>query len=201
MDWLQPVRKIKTAWPLRRLICWKSLWNMPTVTTNTISGLPSTVQLVKRSQDQVVDMILGARLFQDMNQDDVTILARFLTLHNVEQGAVVFHEGDTGDFLGLIVEGAVELFKDGPNDAKAKVASEGAGKLLGEMALVDGEPRSATARFLQPGHGLILTKDNFQRLLHEHPRAAANFLFRLSRLLSQRLRRTTGMLVSCLKAG
>jgi len=174
---------------------------MPTVTTNTISGLPSTVQLVKRSQDQVVDMILGARLFQDMNQDDVTILARFLTLHNVEQGAVVFHEGDTGDFLGLIVEGAVELFKDGPNDAKAKVASEGAGKLLGEMALVDGEPRSATARFLQPGHVLILTKDNFQRLLHEHPRAAANFLFRLSRLLSQRLRRTTGMLASCLKAG
>jgi CRP/FNR family transcriptional regulator, cyclic AMP receptor protein len=110
-----------------------------------------------------------------------------------------FQEGDDGEFMGLIVDGIAELLKEGPNEASVRIGSEGAGKLVGEMALVDGEPRSATAKFTNSGQVLILTKDNFQTLLREQPRAAANFLFRISRLLSQRLRRTTGLLSNYLK--
>jgi CRP/FNR family transcriptional regulator, cyclic AMP receptor protein len=171
-----------------------------TTDTQASKAFPSSVRLVKESSTvQIAELILGSRPFQDMESEDVTVLARYLSLYAVDQGAELFHEGDVGDFLGLIVLGAVDLFKNGPADHDVKVATEGAGKLLGEMAMVDGEPRSATARFMQSGQVLILTKESFQRLLKEHPRAAANFLFRLSRLLSQRLRKTTGLLTSYLK--
>lgn len=158
------------------------------------------MQLAKEtSPNQIDNLIFESPLFQDMSPDDVASLARYLSLHDVAPGTVLFNEGDTSDFMGLIVEGAVELFKENTQDRPVKIASENAGKLLGEMALIDGEPRSATARFTKSGQVLILTKESFQRLLHEHPRAAANFLFRLSRLLSRRLRRTTGQLASHLQ--
>lgn len=171
------------------------------MTTQTpTSGLPPAFRLVKESTtEQIAELIQSSVLFQALDPVDVAVLARFLSLYNVDSGGVVFHEGDTGEFMGLIVGGIVELFKDGPAAHPVKIAAESSGRLLGEMALLDGEPRSATARFAQSGQVLILTKENFQRLLHEHPRAAANFLFHLSRSLSRRLRKTTGQLTNFLK--
>jgi CRP/FNR family transcriptional regulator, cyclic AMP receptor protein len=170
---------------------------------NRLSGaleLPSSMHLVKNSsKEKTIELILGAPMFQDMEAGDAAALARYLSFYEVDRGTVVFHEGEEGDFMGLIVDGIAELMKESPTDGPVRIGAEGAGKLVGEMALVDGEPRSATATFTNPGHVLILTKDNFQNLLREQPRAAANFLFRISRLLSQRLRRTTGLLSTYLK--
>jgi CRP/FNR family transcriptional regulator, cyclic AMP receptor protein len=164
------------------------------------SGLPTTFHLVKNfSKEKAIELILGAPMFQDMDPGDAAMLARYLSLYEVDGGTIVFQEGDDGEFMGLVVDGIAELLKESPTEGTVKISAEGAGKLVGEMALVDGEPRSATARFTNPGQVLILTKENFQTLLREQPRAAANFLFRISRLLSQRLRRTTGILSSYLK--
>lgn len=175
---------------------------MPTPTQpQSQHGLPTTIRPVATQSPQaaVAELLLNAPLFQDMDPSDISVLARFLTLCNVEEGGIVFREGDPGEFMGLIVEGVVDLFKDGPADHPVHISTENYGKMLGEMSIIDGEPRSATARFQGRGQVLILTKESFQRLLHEHPRAAANFLYRLSRTLSQRLRRTTGNLTQYLK--
>ena len=96
--------------------------------------------------------------------------------------------------MGLIVEGLAEVRKKNCENEAVKVAAEGVGRLLGEMALVDGEPRSATARFVKAGLILLLTKENFERILKEHPHLGVSILLRICRLLSQRLRRTTGIL-------
>jgi CRP-like cAMP-binding protein len=63
------------------------------------------------------------------------------------------------------------------------------------MALIDDEPRSATARVTQPAQLLVLTKDRFERIGTEHPRLALLFTFTVARLLSKRLRLASGMLV------
>jgi CRP/FNR family transcriptional regulator, cyclic AMP receptor protein len=192
------IRRIDTAQPvLYDQSSGETFIMSPGNQTNT--GLPETIQPVRDSNPKrVAELILGAALFQDLHPEDIAVLAKYLSLHDVKPGTVVFQEGDTSDFMGLIVEGAVELFKENPTSQAVKIGSECAGRLLGEMALMDGEPRSATARFTESGQVLILTRENFNRLLHEHPRAAANFLFRLSRLLSRRLRKTTGQLTSFL---
>ena len=137
---------------------------------------------------------MGFSIFQDLESWELQVLSKNFRLFNVDAGAALFSEGDEGDFMALIVEGAVELTKE--NDAKGpvKIGTEGLGRTLGEMALIDGEPRSATAKFVKSGRVLILTRSNFEGVMNEHPRLGIGLLWRICRVLSQRLRRTTGSL-------
>ena len=68
------------------------------------------------------------------------------------------------------------------------------GKTFGEMSLVDGEPRSASVLADEKTTLIVLTADDFARLASEIPRLAIKVLLKISKLLSQRLRHTTGVL-------
>ena len=59
------------------------------------------------------------------------------------------------------------MSKENSGHEAVKVAAEGTGRMLEEMALVDGEPRSATARFVKSGTLLLLTKESFERILSQ----------------------------------
>ena len=74
------------------------------------------------------------------------------------------------------------------------------GKPFGEMPLIDGEPRSATARATVDSKILTLTQDDFRTLSNEHPRLGAILLTKLAELMSYRLRQTSGLLVEYLEA-
>ena len=74
------------------------------------------------------------------------------------------------------------------------------GKPFGEMSLIDGEPRSATAKAKVDSKVLTLTQDDFRTLSEEHPRLGAILLMKLAELMSYRLRQTSGMLVEYLEA-
>lgn len=146
----------------------------------------------------IIEMLLSLPLFQDLETKHLELLARYVKLCRVRQDAVLFREGEEGCFMGLIVEGLAELSKENADHAIVQIAAEGAGRTLGEMALVDGEPRSATVRFARAGKVLVLSKESFNRILAQHPHLAVSILLRICRLLSQRLRRTTGLLADAL---
>jgi CRP/FNR family cyclic AMP-dependent transcriptional regulator len=150
-------------------------------------------------RSQIGEMILSLPMFQDLEPKEVDLLARFVKPCRVKEDSVIFQEGEEGDFMGLIVEGMAELSKENSGHAWVKVAAEGRGRLVGEMALIDGEPRSATARFVKSGTVLLLTRESFNRILSQHPQLGVAILLRLCRMLSQRLRRTTGILSDYLK--
>lgn len=143
---------------------------------------------------QIAGMILSLPLFQDLEAKDLDLLSRFVRPCRVREDAIIFQEGDDGDFMGLIVEGLAEVRKENSEHESVKVSAEGTGRMLGEMALLDGEPRSATARFVKSGAILLLTKEAFDRILSQHPHLGISILLRICRMLSQRLRRTTGVL-------
>ena len=143
---------------------------------------------------QIGEMILSLTMIQDLEPNNVELLSRFIKPCRVREDTVVFQEGDEGSFMGLIVEGLAEIRKENSENESVKVASEGSGRMLGEMALVDGERRSATARFVKSGIVLLLSKESFDRILAQHPHLGVAILLRICRLLSQRLRRTTGVL-------
>lgn len=145
-------------------------------------------------RSQIADMIVSLALFQDLEMKHVDLLARFVKPCRVREDAVLFQEGDEGSFMGLIVEGLAEVRKQNSEEESVKVAVEGSGRMVGEMALVDGEPRSATARFVKSGTMLLLSKESFDHILEQHPHLGVAILVRVCRLLSQRLRRTTGLL-------
>ena len=154
------------------------------------------VKLVKlppeKAKGMISDMILSLALFQDLQPSDLDRLAGLVDLCEVGEDSTLFVEGEEGGFIGLVVEGIADLSKQKNEQVSVRVASEG--RILGEMALVDGERRSATAKFPKGGKVLMLTKANFEKILSQHPQLGVQLLLRICRLLSQRLRRTTGLL-------
>ncbi|MBI4661985.1 MAG: cyclic nucleotide-binding domain-containing protein [Verrucomicrobia bacterium] len=146
------------------------------------------------SPAKIAELLMGLPLFQDLESWELQVLSRHFRLYNVEAGAVLFAEGDEGDFMALIVEGAAELTKENDPKGPVKIGTEGFGRTLGEMALIDREPRSATAKFVKNGKILILSRESFEAIMNEQPRLGIDLLWRICRVLSQRLRRTTGSL-------
>jgi CRP/FNR family cyclic AMP-dependent transcriptional regulator len=145
-------------------------------------------------REKIVDFIVESPLFQDLEQRELELLARYFKLFTVDSDSIVFREGEAGDSMALIVDGKAELRKGSYPDDSVLISIEGVGRTVGEMALIDGEPRSATVKFAKAGKILMLTKDGFDLIMAEHPRLAFKVLWRLCRVLSQRLRRTTGIL-------
>jgi CRP-like cAMP-binding protein len=104
--------------------------------------------------------------------------------------ALILEEGDTALGLFLIGSGEVEVFKT-EDGQQVTLARLGSGDLLGEMALFDEAPRSASARALRPTECLLLTRSAFHGVLREEP----ELLSRIVPRLVQRLRNTQDRLV------
>ena len=91
-------------------------------------------------------------------------------------GATLFHEEDHSDWIGLVLKGRVKISCYGADGRERLVAVVGPGELLGELAAIDGEPRSATATALEPIDVAVLTSDEFVALLERNPGATLGIL-------------------------
>ena len=107
----------------------------------------------------------------------------------------MFAEGDSDPYLAIISAGAVRIVKELPGDGWRVLATMSAGKTFGEMALTDHEPRSAAAVTAAPTQLLVLRADAFERFTRVHPGAGVRVAMFLAKLISQRLRQTSGQLV------
>src|SRR5262245_41287906 len=94
--------------------------------------------------DRMREIIEHIKLFEDFDENEIEILARYMSCYLAPAGTEIIREGSAGDFMLLIIEGSVEIVKlDGAGLPK-RVGMAGPGKMLGEMSLVDGEPRFAS---------------------------------------------------------
>ena len=85
--------------------------------------------------------------------------------------------------------------KEGAGHEAKQIGSAGVGRIIGEMSLIDGEPRSASVVADVPTTLVVLTGEGFARLSSDVPRLAVKILLKISKLISQRLRQTSGALV------
>jgi len=98
-------------------------------------------------------------------------------------GTVIFHQGETGHTMYIILQGSVEIYLE-EDIQEISLARRGQGDFLGEMALLTQEKRSASARAIGPVRLLSLDKKNFLRRVQEDPTIA----MRLVAMLSSRIR-------------
>ena len=104
---------------------------------------------------------------------------------NLKKGEGVFRENDPSDCAYIVGVGAIEICKKTPRGQKVlKVLGDN--EIFGEMGLIDGLPRSATARARQDSVVYILTSKNFDNLVHKNPKA----LLPIMKVLTSRLRQT-----------
>ena len=126
---------------------------------------------------------------------EIEVLAGYMQAYAAEPGCMVFKEGEPGRYMGLLVRGRVVIRKEAEGVKDAVVSIEGRGRSIGEMALIDGEPRSASCEVVETATLLLLTREQFERLAAEHPALAFKLLLRITKLMSRRLRLTSGQLV------
>lgn len=128
---------------------------------------------------------LQNRLFAGINPELLQEIAPELTVVRLKPGEVIFREGDPGDLLYLVGEGSVKISKSGRGGEQETLAFIQSGNFFGEMALLDGEPRSAMATAAEPTVLGTVTEETFQHILELAPsRLHMNFL----RSVSERLR-------------
>jgi len=131
--------------------------------------------------------------FAALAPDDLSALVARLDEARFEPGAVIVKEGDTESAsLYIIEDGAVEITR-GDGKGRIELAALGPGEYFGELALIDGEPRSASATATSPVHVLILHRPEFVDFIHRDPDAAMRIMAELARRL-----RHTNDLVSTL---
>lgn len=156
----------------------------------------STGQL-QTMTSKIADVLDGLELFTEFSYPDLKVIGRYMTQVTKKQGELIFSEGDPGDHMLILIEGKLSIFKGGEHGTHL-LCHEGRGRIVGEMALLDHERRSASCVADSNCEMLILNETSLQRMVAEAPILAYRFMFGLAKLLSRRLRRTSGMLVEYL---
>jgi len=149
-------------------------------------------------QEKLCAMVEVAQMFQDFSHHEVQTLCGYARAYEVEQGNAVFREGDKGTFMCILLDGRIDIFKEGDQKELKKISTIRPGKSMGEMSIIDDMPYSATAIAAEKVTLVLITKMNFDRLLDEQPLLGIKIFKQIARLISLRLRQTTGILLDYL---
>lgn len=128
----------------------------------------------------------GCRLFAGLQPETLAGLSRAMLPMRWPAGTLVFSRGDPGDVLMAISRGRIRLSLASPQGREIALNTLGPGDVLGEMAVLDGQPRSADATALADTTCLILTRPRFEELSRRH----ADLGLALARHLVAHLRQT-----------
>ena len=151
-------------------------------------------------QAQLLSMLQGSQFFGDFPAPAIETLTRYVQAYGVAAGTVIFREGDRGGFMCLLIDGGAEIFKQDTKYGSKLIGTIEPGKTIGEMALVDGEQRSATCICPESSTLVMLTREQFVKIIREHPALSVDILLKLVTMMSRRLRQTSGQLVDYLQA-
>ncbi len=151
--------------------------------------------LVSSTPRQRAELLDGTRWSHRLSWKEEEGIGSYLQYFRLAAGTVLFHEGDSDAFAAIIVAGALEIRKGDSGLHERVVARLGEGKMVGEMSLIDGAARSATATSAEPTTILVLSREDFDLMSEERPDLALKFAMMVAEAIAQLLRQTTGMLV------
>src|SRR2546428_2939673 len=124
-------------------------------------------------------------IFSELSDEDITSLARLASRKRYPKDTVVFFENEAGDFFFTIVQGRIKVTILGDDGREIILSILGPGDFFGEMALLDNEPRSATAIAVEDAELLSLHRTDFQNTIGDNP----SISHALIKILTARLRR------------
>lgn len=127
--------------------------------------------------------------------NDLLLFSRYLHLYQVPAQHTLFEEGDQLAFMCILVKGEVTLIKQSQRGDFRSLAQLEQGQLFGEMALIDGASRTATATTATDCDILILESCDFQQIRKRHPLLGSQLLYAFITTLTSRLRLSDGRLV------
>ena len=148
--------------------------------------------------EYIRDLINEVPQLYSLGPDEVVTLVPYVSHKSAEKGTLVFREGDSGDSLFYIARGAVDIIKESVEGNPIKLAQFTQDSMLGEMALIDSAPRSATAKVFDDVELIILSRDAFDGLLKDVPAIGIKIFKQIATTMSQRVRFANGRLADVL---
>jgi anion transporter len=134
--------------------------------------------------EPLADIIRSIPIFSALSREDVAKVLGKLDEISFEPGATIFSQGDQGDAFYLIQSGAVQVLLETGAGKSDVVAILGARDWFGEMALLSGEPRSATIQSVKDTVLWRLRREDWDELIEKHPTWLLQFCATLSKRLS-----------------
>jgi len=145
--------------------------------------------------DEISNLLMDCDIFKNFPAHDIQAVARYFGLSELKEGESIFREGDAGTFMCIVGSGDIAVLKSNLDGKRVTLATLREGRTFGEMALLDGERRSATCIAATDCVLLTLSQDSLNKMLEEAPRTAANVIRAVAIALSRRLRMADGKLV------
>ena len=110
--------------------------------------------------------------FSELEPDALTTLASKMRLRKFRRNQPIFDQGDPGDCLFIVSAGRVKLFIETGDGGQLTILHCGVGECFGEMAVLDGQSRSASAEAMEPTEAWIVTRETFVDLIRHNPRSS-----------------------------
>ena len=154
-----------------------------------------------------VGLLRSSPILQDFSAEEADLLGKTMIVVRARPGQLLIAEGEASDWMMMLLSGTVDVRKrkvgaeadetEPGNAARLAVIKEGA--VIGEMSMLDGEPRYASCRALSEVEAAVLSRASVSYLIEHYPTIGAKLLVKLTQLLAQRLRNTSGKLVKALQ--
>lgn len=136
-------------------------------------------------------LLQGVYLFKTLSQKELGTVVALGQIQTFNEGDTVFIRGEPAKALYLIKYGSIKIQQSTETGDTLDVAILGAGSHFGEMALVDAEPRSATAVAAERTELFVIPYEKLNMVLNQDVELAAKFYREMTHFLCGRLRRTT----------
>ncbi|HZG58051.1 Crp/Fnr family transcriptional regulator [Paenibacillus sp.] len=124
-------------------------------------------------------------LFKHLSEEQLTRLSEICNRKGFKAGTVLFREKEPGDVFYIIVSGSVKVFTSNAGGEEKILSVFQAGDNFGELSLIDGKPRSASAQVLEDSMFLTLRGNEFIQLLKAHPDMSLSIMQELCRRIRE----------------
>jgi len=123
--------------------------------------------MVKDILDRLL-LLERTEIFSHLNLDELTRIAHILREEELDEKEILFQQGDRGNTAYIVISGTIEIYlPQSPKDQILTTMKEGS--FFGEMALLDGEARSASARSTEKTRLFSLDRNSFLKVLKQFP--------------------------------
>jgi CRP-like cAMP-binding protein/RsiW-degrading membrane proteinase PrsW (M82 family) len=126
-------------------------------------------------------------IFENVELADLDNLSRAINIRQYSHGEKLFSKGDSGDAMYLIDRGYIDIFLENEDGSESLLRTFQSGDVVGELALLDGQPRSASARANGPLRVMVLQRQHFMMFVQSRPKVILAVL----RFLAEKVRYTT----------